>query len=156
MPEIKRTFNIGKMNRDLDARIVPPGEYREAFNVNIGQSEGSAVGSIENLLGNIQVASSGITDGSCIGSYRSNSDDRIYFYVTSNDSYDGSNGGEHGIFSYDQSSKQLRTLVSGLSLNFHKDFKISGINLINNGNNKAPPGSIKTVNAGIALQISNN
>jgi hypothetical protein len=33
---------------------------------------------------------------------------------------------------------------------------MSGINLINSGNNKAPPGSIKTVNAGMALQISNS
>ncbi len=44
MPEIKRTFNVGKMNRDLDDRIVPAGEYREGFNINIGQSESSDVG----------------------------------------------------------------------------------------------------------------
>ena len=103
MPEIKKQFNGGRMNRDKDDRLVPPGEYREALNINVGKSESADMGAIENLLGNIQVASSGITDGSCIGSYRSNSDDRIYFYVTSNDSYDGSNGGTHGIFSYDQS-----------------------------------------------------
>ena len=41
MPEIKRIFNGGKMNRDLDDRIIPAGDYREAFNVNIGQSEAS-------------------------------------------------------------------------------------------------------------------
>ena len=52
MPEIKRTFNVGKMNRDLDDRLVPPGEYREGFNITVGQSESSDVGSIENLLGN--------------------------------------------------------------------------------------------------------
>ena len=151
MPEIKRMFNGGRMNRDLDDRLVPAGEYREALNINVGKSESADMGAIENLLGNIQVASSGITGGSCIGSYRSNSDDRIYFYVTSNDSYDGSNGGEHGIFSYDQSSKQLRTLVSGLSLNFHKDFKISGINLVDDllfwTDNRNPPRKINVVRA---------
>ena len=151
MPEIKRMFNGGRMNRDLDDRLVPAGEYREALNINVGKSESADMGAIENLLGNIQVASSGITGGSCIGSYRSNSDDRIYFYVTSNDSYDGSNGGEHGIFSYDQSSKQLRTLVSGSSLNFHKDFKISGINLVDDllfwTDNRNPPRKINVVRA---------
>ena len=69
MPEIKRIFNVGKMNRDLEARIVPPGEYREGFNVNIGQSEGSAVGAIENLLGNELVAQCGLSGNPvCIGS----------------------------------------------------------------------------------------
>ena len=151
MPEIKKQFNGGRMNRDLDDRLVPNGEYREALNINVGKSESADMGAIENLLGNIQVASSGITDGSCIGSYRSNSDDRIYFYVTSNDSYDGSNGGTHGIFSYDQSSKQLRTLVSGADLNFHKDFKISGINLVDDllfwTDNRNPPRKINVVRA---------
>ena len=67
MPEIKRIFNGGKMNRDLDDRIIPAGDYREAFNVNIGQSEASDVGSIENLLGNEIAAASTITNGKCIG-----------------------------------------------------------------------------------------
>ena len=151
MPEIKKQFNGGRMNRDLDDRLVPNGEYREALNINVGKSESADMGAIENLLGNIQVASSGITDGSCIGSYRSNGDDRIYFYVTSNDSYDGSNEGTHGIFSYDQSSKQLRTLVSGADLNFHKDFKISGINLVDDllfwTDNRNPPRKINVVRA---------
>ena len=35
MPEIKRLFNASKMNRDLDDRLVPPGEYREALNINV-------------------------------------------------------------------------------------------------------------------------
>ena len=52
MPEIKRAFNLGKMNRDLDDRLVPAGQYRESLNINIGQSEGADVGAVENLLGN--------------------------------------------------------------------------------------------------------
>ena len=151
MPEIKKLFSGGRMNRDLDDRLVPAGEYREALNVNVGKSESSDMGAIENLLGNSQVAASGITGGSCIGSYRDNGSNRIFFYVTSNDSYDGSNGGNHGIFSYNQSSKQLRTLVTGSSLNFHKDFKISGINLVDDllfwTDNRNPPRKINVVRA---------
>jgi len=52
MPEIKNTFLKSKMNKDLDARLVPNGEYRDAKNVNISRSEGSDVGAIENILGN--------------------------------------------------------------------------------------------------------
>ena len=52
MPEIKNTFRLGKMNKDLDERLVPPGEYRDALNVGVGRSEGADVGAVENLLGN--------------------------------------------------------------------------------------------------------
>ena len=52
MPEIKNTFLKSKMNKDLDARLIPNGEYRDAKNVNISRSEGSDVGAIENILGN--------------------------------------------------------------------------------------------------------
>ena len=33
MPEIKNTFTQGKMNKDLDERIIPSGEYRDALNI---------------------------------------------------------------------------------------------------------------------------
>ena len=131
MPEIKRTFNIGKMNRDLDARIVPPGEYREAFNVNIGQSEGSAVGSIENLLGNELVAQSGLSgNAQCIGSISDGGAEKIYYFVTTNSIYNETNTGNHGIYEYDQKTKQLTALIISQQLNFHTSFPITGVNLI--------------------------
>ena len=52
MPEIKNTFLKSKMNKDLDARIVPNGEYRDAQNLSVSKSEGADVGSLENILGN--------------------------------------------------------------------------------------------------------
>ena len=55
MPEIKNTFLKSKMNKDLDSRIIPNGEYRDAKNVSISRSEGANVGSLENVLGNIQL-----------------------------------------------------------------------------------------------------
>jgi hypothetical protein len=53
MAEIKNTFLKSKMNKDLDARLLPNGEYRDAQNINISRSEGPDVGAIENVLGNI-------------------------------------------------------------------------------------------------------
>ena len=52
MPEIKHHFRAGRMNKDLDERLVPNGEYRDAQNIEIITSEGSDIGSIQNSLGN--------------------------------------------------------------------------------------------------------
>ena len=130
MPEIKRTFNRGKINRDLDDRIVPAGEYREGFNINIGQSESSDVGSIENLLGNELVAQSGISNGKCIGQVSDTGNEKIYFLVTNNSIYNETNTGQHGLFEYDQKTKQLTALIVSQQLNLHQNYPITGINIV--------------------------
>ena len=55
MPELKNTFTGGKMEKDLDERIVPSGQYREALNISVSTSEDSDVGAAQNILGNIKV-----------------------------------------------------------------------------------------------------
>ena len=52
MAEMKHNFTSGKMNKDLDERLVPDGEYRHAMNVEVATSEGSEVGTVQNILGN--------------------------------------------------------------------------------------------------------
>ena len=52
MPEIRNNFIKSKMNKDLDDRLVPNGEYRDAKNLQISRSEGSSVGEFENIPGN--------------------------------------------------------------------------------------------------------
>ena len=54
MPEIKHQFTGGKMNKDLDERLVPKGEYRHADNIQVSTSEGSNVGTIQNILGGLR------------------------------------------------------------------------------------------------------
>ena len=131
MPEMKRTFNVGKMNRDLDDRIVPPGEYREALNINIGQSEGSDVGAVENLLGNELVAANGLSGNSkCIGSLGDEANEKIYYFITTNSIYNETNTGSHGIYEYDQKTRFWKALIVSQQLNFHVNYPISGINLI--------------------------
>tara|TARA_R100001480_G_scaffold34139_2_gene45917 strand:+ start:5675 stop:11950 length:6276 start_codon:yes stop_codon:yes gene_type:complete len=49
MPELNRSFIKGKMNKDLDERLLPPNEYRDAMNITVSSSESSDVGAIENL-----------------------------------------------------------------------------------------------------------
>ena len=42
------------MNKDLDERLVPNGEYRDALNLEVATSEGSDVGSLQTLLGKVE------------------------------------------------------------------------------------------------------
>ena len=44
MPEIKHTFTAGKMNKDLDERLVQNGEYRDALNIQIRTTDGDSSG----------------------------------------------------------------------------------------------------------------
>ena len=52
MAKLQRTFLQGKMNKDLDERLIPNGQYRDAQNIQVSTSEGSDVGAVENMLGN--------------------------------------------------------------------------------------------------------
>ena len=55
MPEIKNTFTQGKMNKDLDERLVPKGQYIDAMNIEVTTSEDSDVGTVQNIYGNIGI-----------------------------------------------------------------------------------------------------
>ena len=52
MAEVKNAFIKSKMNKDLDARLLPNGEYREGINIQVSKSEGADIGALENVLGN--------------------------------------------------------------------------------------------------------
>ena len=52
MPEFKRNFTKGRINKDLDERLIPSGEYRDALNIEVATSEGSNVGTVQSLKGN--------------------------------------------------------------------------------------------------------
>ena len=54
MPEMKRNFAGGKMNKDVDERLVPNGEYRDAMNIQVSTSDSDDVGTVQNILGNTQ------------------------------------------------------------------------------------------------------
>lgn len=54
--ELKRTLVAGIMNKDLDERLIPDGQYRDAMNITVGTSEGSDVGALSNELGNTKVS----------------------------------------------------------------------------------------------------
>ena len=55
MTEIKTSFLKGKMNKDLDERLLPDGEYRDALNIQVGTSEGSSIGTVQNIAGSVKI-----------------------------------------------------------------------------------------------------
>ncbi len=67
MAKVVNTFTKGKLNKDLDARLVPNGEYRDARNVQISKSEGPDVGELENVLGNEITSLTWSGNTRCIG-----------------------------------------------------------------------------------------
>ncbi len=83
MPEIKNQFTGGKMNKDVDERLVPKGEYRDAMNIQVSTSEGSDVGTVQNILGNSAVISDlGINSGSiCVGAIADEKNDALYWFM---------------------------------------------------------------------------
>ncbi len=88
MPDIKHNFTGGKMNKDLDERLVPNGEYRDAMNIQVQTSEGSQVGTIQNILGNNigcnypSYTTNPIIDGSkTVGSISDEKNDYLYWLI---------------------------------------------------------------------------
>ena len=82
------------MNKDLDERILPNGQYRDARNIRVGTSDGTNVGSVQNVMGNTQASSlrtaatnMGISlTGyyTTIGSYVDVANNNIYWFITGN------------------------------------------------------------------------
>jgi len=69
MPQIKKDFSGGKMNKDLDERILPDGQYRDAMNIQVrttgSDSSSSATdggtgnaGAVQNIKGNVKIVNS--------------------------------------------------------------------------------------------------
>ena len=53
MANITRNFIKGRMNKSVDERLIPDGEYIDAINVRMGSTENSEIGVIENTKGNL-------------------------------------------------------------------------------------------------------
>ena len=98
MPELKHNFQGGKMEKDLDERIIPNGQYREALNIEVATSEDSDVGAAQNIIGNIKRTSAISGPGNKYVQYNNHithvidpENDNVYRFVNTED--DG-----HGIW----------------------------------------------------------
>ena len=145
MAKVTNNFLKGKMNKDLDERLVPKGEYREAQNILITQSEGSDVGAIENILGNALSRTDvfshlKIENIETIGYYADVLSKKVFWFVSNftGDANDVRTMSRASVMDtcmilmidLDNDASSITTLVSGSFLNFSKDHLITGVNLI--------------------------
>ena len=142
MANVQNSFIKSKLNKDLDARLVPNGEYRDARNVQVSRSEGSNVGSLENVLGNKKIKDfevfTGEDDIVCIGKLVSDSTSEVYLFLTS---YTDDNPSQlvytPGTINYIAvynpllpEAISLKVLVKGAFLNFSTTHEIYHANLL--------------------------
>ena len=137
--EIKNTFLKSKMNKDLDDRILPNGEYRDARNISVGRSEDNDVGALENIIGNSLLATTDLGEGlTIIGLEEDNSTDRIFVFLTDYTDPNPLNptnapsSSKHYIYTYSTVTGSYIKLVEGEFLNFSTTNRIIGVNLIEN------------------------
>tara|TARA_R110000737_G_scaffold122410_3_gene154308 strand:+ start:2186 stop:11755 length:9570 start_codon:yes stop_codon:yes gene_type:complete len=139
MPEIKNTFVGGKMNKDLNERLMPNGQYANAFNIEVSTAEGSGIGIVKNIIGNKRVditsSFSGVPSGfTCVGTVANEKTNKLYWFVTKAGEY-----AIDAIVEYDAVNDVVALVVVDLNagnskavLKFGVTPIITGINIIDN------------------------
>lgn len=156
MANISRNFLAGKMNKDLDERVIPNGQYTDAMNVRIASTEGNfgndgngSIGVVENARGNESLTDLIYIDGfrisylaKCIGAYEDGSTETIYWFVHDPEFFCQKINDVCKldlIVSYSEKTQLLDYHILSINsdtnstvLNFNADYLITGINLIEN------------------------
>ena len=144
MPKLTRNFVQGKMNKDLDERLVPPGQYRDALNIQIATTDGDSVpirgsvGSVQNITGNSkQIKKTSSADWALNfgannttttrGVFTDAPNNKIYYFVGST--------GLNCILEYDTETKFTAPVLvdvrtSGAVFNPQNGYDITGINIL--------------------------
>ena len=151
MANIQRNFIAGRMNKSLDERLVPQGEYVDALNVRLGSTEGSEIGAVENSKGTTKMTTlqyeetesdSGAvplsSQARCIGAYEDGKNDRMYWFVHDPAFTVGLTQKIDLIVSFSPSTQNLAYHVisiddgfgSNTTLNFNPSFLITGVDII--------------------------
>ena len=125
MPEIKNAFIQGKMNKDLDERLIPNGEYRDALNIDVDWSKSSHVGALKNIVGNSEITSVTLGQSAvCIGSIKDTENNKIYWFTTH------ANLDLIGEFNLTTNAYDTVLCDTGSVLNFNANNLITGVNIV--------------------------
>ena len=121
------------MNKDLDARLIPNGEYVDAQNIHITKSEGSDVGVVQNIKGNSSIGNINNEQGDILGTvigYIAESEsladgsNRIFYF------FKGDANTQDAIYYYNTTFSVPTPIVKGSFLNFSTSKLITGVNII--------------------------
>ena len=142
MANLVRNFIKGRMNKSVDERLVPDGEYIDAQNIRMGSTEESEIGAVENSKGNTRLTTlvypptgTPLSDNAtCLGAYSDGANETMYWFVHDPSFVDGAYSGVLDlIVSYNMRSNLLTYhVVSTSALNFDPQYLVTGINLVDN------------------------
>ena len=149
MANSKRNFIAGKMNKSLDERLVPNGQYIDAMNVRLGSTEDSEIGSVENSKGNTLLTNITLgvynsvsynlsANSVCIGAFEDGSNETIYWFIHDKSATDTAIGKADLIVSFNTRTSTTTTHVvsfrrgstSNTTLNFNERYLINNIDKV--------------------------
>jgi len=150
--KFNHTFTKSKMNKDLDARLLAPDEYRDGLNIAVSRAESDDVGALENILGNKILNSLNIPDivdgatasydaflSQIIGWYINENTNKVYVFTTNyqdNSSNQINNfcpiGTRNKIVMCDLVAETTLTIVEGRFLNFSSNSPVLDATMIEN------------------------
>tara|TARA_R100000935_G_scaffold50804_1_gene76906 strand:- start:9793 stop:14220 length:4428 start_codon:yes stop_codon:yes gene_type:complete len=126
--KFQHTFTKSKMNKDLDARLLAPDEYRDGNNIAVSRAEADDVGALENILGNTIISALNNTSvflEQVVGWHINEDKDKIYIFSTD---FQDNTPNQQGLFCpletknlitvVNTVSNTTRTIASGRYLNF--------------------------------------
>ena len=162
MAFITRNFTAGKMNKEVDERLVPQGQYIDALNIRLGSTEQDEQGVIENALGNtqltaIQYEGTPLSGGArCIGAYEDGANETIYWFIHDANFPSSPTGKIDMVVSFNTQNSVLTYHVISINdgtaaattLNFDPNYVITGVDLVDGllfwTDDKNPPRKINT------------
>ena len=143
MAELIHKFTAGRMNKDLDERLVPNGEYRDALNLELASSDSSQVGSFQNIKGSLELRNktynpktktynqwlndeyiTALSSPVCVGAKTDENSNDVYWFIASNTT--------SVIAYYNNETKLTKPLLVDTQgiLNFSSNYLITGINIL--------------------------
>jgi len=143
MAELIHKFTAGRMNKDLDERLVPNGEYRDALNLELASSDSSQVGSFQNIKGNLELRNktynpktkaynqwlnaeyiTALSSPVCVGAKTDENSNDVYWFIASDTT--------SVIAYYNNETKLTKPLLVDTQgiLNFSSNYLITGINIL--------------------------
>jgi hypothetical protein len=145
MANVTRNFIAGRMNKIVDERLLPDGEYIDAMNVRMGSTEKSEVGVISNTKGNTPLTTLAYINGTqlsvnarCIGALDDSANETMYWFVHDPNFSVGATGKLDMILSYNMATNILRYHIISIdsgdgvstTLNFNPSYLITGVDIV--------------------------
>lgn len=146
MANFTRNFIAGRMNKVVDQRLLPEGEYVNAMNIRMGSTENSEMGVVENTKGNLPLTSLTYIDGTalsasakCIGALQNSVNETLYWLIHDPDFPVGATGKLDLIVSFNVFSNILTYHVVSIddgggvntTLNFNPNYLVTGMDILN-------------------------